>query len=355
MMYDQTAYPWRSGLLGDAHIAEIWSAERQLGHMLAFEAALARAWGAVGGIPAAMAEEAAEAMAGFTPDMATLTKGTARDGVVVPALVAQLKAAFPRLSAAIHTGATSQDVIDTALALTLKDSNDILLTRLTALTEALAALNRRFGGRPLMGRTRMQAAEPVLVADRVRQWAAPLGPYHTRLKQLRPEVERLQLGGAVGTRAALAPHGDAIAAFMARSLGLANPPSAWHSTRSALVDYANHLGMISGSLGKTGQDICLMAQQGLDEISFTGAGRSSSMPHKQNPVLAEVLVTLARFNAVQISGLHQALVHEQERSGAAWMLEWMLLPPMVAATARSLGAALQLLETIKHIGDGREA
>ena len=85
------------------------------------------------------------------------------------------------------------------------------------------------------------------------------------------------------------------------------------------------LSQISGSLGKIGQDICLLAQAG-DEIALEGGGKSSAMPHKQNPVLAELLVTLARYNATQISGMHHALIHEQERSGAAWTLEWMILP-----------------------------
>lgn len=89
--------------------------------------------------------------------------------------------------------------------------------------------------------------------------------------------------------------------------------------------------MISGSLGKFGQDVALLAEMG-GEIQLTGGGGSSAMPHKQNPVGAETLVTLARFNAVQVAGLHQSLVHEQERSGAAWALEWLLLPQMVVAT-----------------------
>ena len=94
----------------------------------------------------------------------------------------------------------------------------------------------------------------------------------------------------------------------------------------------------------------MMAQQGIDEISFSNAGGSSAMPHKQNPVLAETLVSLARFNAVQLSGFHQAMIHEQERSGSAWTLEWMILPQMCAATASALKNARQLTRFITKIG-----
>ena len=138
---------------------------------------------------------------------------------------------------------------------------------------------------------------------------------------------------------------------MAAELGLAYAPDCWHTTRDALADYANWLSLVTGSLGKMGQDICLMAQQGLDEAMLGGGGGSSAMPHKRNPVKAEALVTLARFNAVQVGGMHQALVHEQERSGAAWSLEWLILPQMTVAAAASLSTGIALLNSVERLGD----
>ena len=91
-----------------------------------------------------------------------------------------------------------------------------------------------------------------------------------------------------------------------------------------------------------------MAQMG--EVALSGAGGSSAMPHKQNPVAAEILVALARYNATLVGGMHDALVHEQERSGAAWMLEWLLLPQMVIVTAASLRTALALVDQVTRIG-----
>ena len=106
---------------------------------------------------------------------------------------------------------------------------------------------------------------------------------------------------------------------------------------------------MTGSLGKFGADVALLAQAG-DEIKLSGGGRSSAMPHKSNPVGAEILVTLARFNAVLLSGMHQSLVHEQERSGAAWTLEWMMLPQMAVAAGASLRTALELIGQIEGLG-----
>ncbi len=137
---------------------------------------------------------------------------------------------------------------------------------------------------------------------------------------------------------------------MAKHLGLTDPGRSWHNDRDRFVEYAGWLSMVSGSLGKVGQDICLMAQQGIDEISQAGGGSSSAMAHKKNPVIAELLITLAQYNAGQLSLMHNSLLHEQERSGAAWALEWMALPAMVCATGKALQLAGQQLVAISRVG-----
>lgn len=349
-MVDAFDHPWLSGLLGDAEAAAIFSPERQLAHMMSFEIAFTRALGVARVVPPEVADLVAQQLSQYVPDLVDLRAGTARDGLPVPALVAQLKGCVGANTKAVHTGATSQDVIDTALALTLKEFNAMLSGRLAQLCETLDGLIARLGDAPLMGRTRMQAAVEITAADRLVTWVQPLRAHIVRLSEIAPRVECLQLGGAAGNRAALAENADFIAADMARALGLQNPARAWHAMRDGVAEYAGLLSLISGTLGKMGQDVCLMAQQGIGEISMAGGGGSSAMPHKQNPVLAELLVTLARFNATQISGIHHALIHEQERSGAAWTLEWMILPQMAAATARSLAAAQTLSHQITRIG-----
>lgn len=347
-------HPWLGGLFADDDACGIWSTDRQLAHMLAFEAAYSRALGATGRVDPDMAAAAAALIETFEPDLTDLRDGTARDGLPVPALIAQLKAAAGALAPAVHTGTTSQDVMDTALALTLRDMTQLLASRLGALATHLDGLSKTHGANPLMGRTRMQAALPITVADRIATWRAPLDTHRARLDQIRPRVEICQIGGAAGDRQKMGEAGAAIAHLIGEELGLAAPDRAWHATRDGIAEYAGLLSLISGSLGKMGQDICLMAQQGLDEITLSGGGGSSAMPHKQNPILAELLVTLARFNATQLAGMHQALIHEQERSGSSWALEWMILPQMAVTTARSLSAGAALCQQITRIGGPRK-
>lgn len=342
-------HPWLGGYFGDDEAARLWSPPAQLAHMLAFEAAWSRALGACGLIERRIAERDARAIEAFSPDLDDLRAGTARDGLPVPALVAQLRGSHPD-GAAIHKDSTSQDVMDTALVLTIRDHTNLMLARLKALCGALEALDARYGAHRLTGRTRMQAALPITVADRIATWHLPLMDHRDRLEQNRPRVERVQIGGAAGDRAAFAAASDEIAAHVAGELRLGDPPRAWHARRDGLAEYAGCLSLITGTLGKMGQDVCLMAQQGIDEIALARGGGSSAMPHKQNPVSAELLVTLARFNAVQVSAMHHALVHEQERSGAAWSLEWMVLPPMALAAARALAAATTLISSVRALG-----
>jgi 3-carboxy-cis,cis-muconate cycloisomerase len=105
----------------------------------------------------------------------------------------------------------------------------------------------------------------------------------------------------------------------------------------------------SDSLGKLGQDIALLAQSEVGEVRLSSGGGSSAMPHKVNPVGAETLVALARFNATLVAGMHQSLVHENERSGAAWTLEWMLLPQMAVAAGAALRTADALLRSVSFV------
>ncbi len=339
-------HPFLSGLLGDPEIAAYFSAEADIRAMLSFEAALAHAEADHGLIPAEPARTIGETCAGFAPDMKSLKAATAKDGVVIPDLIRQLRQATGEEAAKhLHFGATSQDVIDTSLMLRLKSVTFLFGERLYAIVTGLAALERQFGSNRLMGHTRMQAAIPITATDRIAAWRKPLETYRDRLTE---QTFPVQFGGAAGTLEKLGAEASAVRASLAQELGLTDEPQ-WQSQRSRLADLANLYSLISGSLGKFGQDIALLAEAG-GEIELAGGGASSAMAHKQNPIAAETLVALARFNATQLSAIHQSLVHEQERSGAAWTLEWLVLPQMVMATAASLRLATELTGNIKRLG-----
>ena len=339
-------------LLHDDATAKLLGTQATLDAMLRFELALARA-SARHGLISDAARLAIEAVgSSFIPDLQKLTEATLKDGVVVPEFVRQLRSVIGDThEKSVHFGATSQDVIDTALALTLAPVLDLLHLRLTAVDTKLAALQEKFAATPLMGRTRMQAAIPITVGDRLSVWRRPVQRQIETLDSQRRALLILSLAGAAGTAEKFGDTIDAVRRDMATDLGLAVPDFVPHADRARMADFAGWLSLTSGALGKIGQDVALMAQTGIGEIALSGGGKSSAMPHKQNPVRAELLVTLARYNATQLAGMHQALIHEQERSGAAWTLEWMILPDMIEATATALRHAEALLGSVERIGD----
>ncbi len=333
-----------SPLLGDDEIAALFSVDADLEAMLEFEVALASAQAKLGFIPTHAATEISIAAKSFVADQTKLNDGIARDGMTVPSLVAKLK---NHASQHVHFGATSQDVIDTSLMIRAKKSLAFLSSRMDALIEHLERLSATFGKNNLMARTRMQQALPFEVADRIATWRNGIEDAQASIAGCRFP---LQFGGPIGVLGEFGDKGQALKTDMAAALNLLALTQNWHSNRSPIVAIANACSNVTGALGKIGVDCCLMAQNELAEIAFSGGGTSSAMSHKQNPVKAEALVSLARFNATLVSGLHHSLVYEQERSGAAWTLEWMLLPQMILAAGAATRISGELLNAVTVMG-----
>ncbi|MDQ0395756.1 3-carboxy-cis,cis-muconate cycloisomerase [Labrys monachus] len=349
------SFPLLHALAGDAAIAAFFAEGREIEAMLAFEAALAGAEAEAGIVPAEAAATIETACRGFRPPLDALRAGMAKDGVVGPSFVALLRQAVGEPHGKwLHFGATSQDVVDTGLILRLKPLAAELDARLAGTMEALERLKAAQGATALMAQTRMQRALPFTAADKIDTWLRPLERDRARLAEIAPRLLVVQFGGPVGTRSGLDGKGDLVAERLATRLGLGCAP-AWHTARDGIVEFGNWLSLASGTLGKIGADVGLMAQNEVAAVRIAGGGSSSAMPHKSNPVAAEVLIALARFNAGLAGTLQQALVHENERSGAAWTLEWLVLPQMAITTGAALGHARQLIEALRFLPDAQIA
>lgn len=327
-------------LLSDPDSLALFDDAAVLAAMLRVEGALALAQGRLGLIPGAAAARIAAEAGRLDLEPAALAAGSAASGVPVPALVARLRAAVGAEAAHhVHVGATSQDIVDTGLVLRLRDLLDLFDGRLAVLIGDLAGLADRHRHTVMAGRTRTQQAVPVSFGLKAAGWLLPLVRQRARLAELRPRLLLLQFGGAAGTLASLGKDGPAVAAALAEELALDLPVMPWHAQRDGMAELAGWLSLTSGALGKLGQDAMLLAQSEVAELRESGdAGRggSSTMPQKANPVSAEALVALARFNAGLVGQMHQALVHAQERDGAAWQLEWLVLPQMAVAAGTAL-------------------
>jgi len=343
---------WASVLFDDREIAEQFADQAMFASFAGFEQALITALVKAGLIETTDAPQLIDQIADFVPDRAAITQAVLRDGLPVPEYVRQLRAHVSGPgNARIHHGATSQDLLDTAAIEALTRVGRILETRLDTLLGLIDSLTARDGGNSLQAITRMQPALPFRAADRLAAWKLPLKDLRDRLPDLRQRTNILQFGGAVGDLQSLGDKAAIIAQSIADQLDLRWTGHSWHSARGPMIAHAGWMSELTGALGKIGQDIALMALRGGADIRLAGGGSSSAMPHKQNPVTAERLVTLARFNATLVSGLHHAQIHEMERSGAAWMLEWMTLPQISETAGAGLSAACALIQSIERIGE----
>lgn len=338
---------WR-GLYGDADLQPLFSDSAEIRAMLLVEGALARAQGRAGLIPETAAEFIGRAAETVMIDPAGLAKGAAAAGVPAPALVAAFRAAMeaPEHARHVHFGATSQDIVDTGLALRLRRALEIIGARLAALIDALAAKAAAEAETPMAARTRSQIATPTSLGARIAVWRAPLLRCRDRLEALKPRLLRVSLAGASGALAAMGPEGPRVAALMAEDLRLAHDPVPWHAARDNIAELGGALTLLTGALGKIGLDLMLMTRSEIAEVSAGAPGGSSTMPHKANPVAPEALVTLARANAGIVGRLYDAQLHAEERDGAAWALEWLTLPQIVIAAGAALTHAAGLIGTL---------
>lgn len=337
-----------STYLADPEINRLCGQESFIRQMLTFETALATVQGQLGIIPLEEATIIAKTLLDLIITPESLTEGTRQNGVPTIPLLALVRAALPESTRnCLHVGATSQDVMDTAQVLTIRDVVDVLAARIRQLLNQLADLQTRHGNVAMMGRTRTQQAQPIVFGQKITDWSSPLVRHLERLNQLKPRLLLVQLGGAVGNLAAYGDEGKDVAMALAAELklGYSTP---WHTQRDGFAEFASWLALLTGTLGKLGQDVLIMGQTEVGEVveNSSGGGKSSSMPHKNNPVLSEALVMLARQNAQFAAIQLQSLVHGNERDATAWMLEWENLPRMMSNAGTALQHAISITQTM---------
>jgi 3-carboxy-cis,cis-muconate cycloisomerase len=304
--------------------------EAWLQAMLDTEAALARAVERAGlAEPGAGAAVTAVAQAGAF-DAAELGRQAELTGNPVPALVRELTGMVPPgLAGAVHKGATSQDIIDTAAMLLAREALSALAADLTATAAAAAALAAAHRDTIMIGRTLLQQAVPVTFGLVAAGWLTGLDDAREAVARVRAGRLAIQFGGAAGTLASLGGDGLRVAGLLADELGLALPVLPWHTDRLRVLDVAGAAAGASAMLGKAARDITLLAQSEVAEVREGDAagpggsrGGSSAMPHKRNPVGAVALLGCTRQVPGLLATLAAAAEHEHQRAAGAWHAEW---------------------------------
>jgi 3-carboxy-cis,cis-muconate cycloisomerase len=327
--------------------------------MARFEAALARASVASGFVPETAAKAIADAASKATFDAAALARESKQSGTLavpfVKALTTQVGADGARY---VHFGATSQDVVDTAIVLCLGEACQRVISLCRQLGDAAAALAKRHAKAPMVARTLLQPAVPVPFGWKAAVWLSTLARSHGAFRQAAAEARTLQFGGAGGTLSAYGAHGEAIAAALAKELGLAGCAITWHSARDRFARLGSEAAMLAGAAGKIARDVSLMMQPEVGEAfepAAPGRGGSSAMPHKRNPVGSLAALEAAQRAPALAATLLSQLAPEHERGIGQWQSQWFTLKDLLCSTAGALASMAEVLEGLTIDADAMHA
>jgi len=341
-------------LISSAAMRAVLDDHARLQRMLDFEAALARAEAAVGAIPALATEPIANAAKAERYDLKALGEEAVVAGNVAIPLINALTAEVAKTDATaagyVHWGATSQDVLDTALVLELRAVIDALIADLNRAIDGFTALTGRYRRTPVVGRTWMQHALPMPFGLKLAGYAAALARSRERLRRLRREALVLQFGGAVGTLAALNERGLDVAERLSALLDLPLPEAPWHSHRDRLAEVAAAFAIIAGSCGKIARDVSLLMQTDVAEAfepAAPGRGGSSTLPHKRNPTAAAAALAAATIAPNLLATIFAGQVQEHERAVGGWQAEWPTFPALALVTSGALNAIVDIAQGLE--------
>lgn len=342
-------------LWGTDELRTIFGEENRVQKWLDFEAALAAAQAEMGLIPEAAAREIAQKAKVGNIDIAKMSAEIRRiKHSLVPALK-QLQAACSKDNGEwVHYGATTQDVVDTGVALQLKEFHVVVMRDMQAVGRELARLAVAHRDVPMAGRTHGVQALPITFGHKCALWLDEMGRHHERLVQAAPRVLVGMLAGAVGSQASLGPRAIELEERMLSKLGLGVPAISWAPARDRFTEYASLLAMIGSTLSKIGNELFNMQRNEFGEVEegfSEGKLGSSTMPHKRNPTSAENLAGLSRPLRYNAAMMVEGMVSESERDGIAWKMEWKAVPECCMIAGAMLFQAKNLLAGLKVNAD----
>jgi 3-carboxy-cis,cis-muconate cycloisomerase len=331
-------------------MSAIFSGAAFVQRMLDVEAALARAHALAGVIPQHDAEAIVSKCRVELFDVAALYLEAATSGSPAIPLVRMLgEHVGGDARKFVHWGATSQDVIDTAVILQIREGLDLLCGRLLETATACASLAERYRRTPMAGRTLLQHAVPITFGLKAARWLSLVTRHVVSLREVRQRALVVQFGGAAGTLAALGAAGVRVMEFLAKEVDLAVPELPWHTERDRIAEIATRLGIVAGGMAKVATDVALLSQTEVGEVSSAATsamGGSSTMPHKRNPVEATAAIACAHLAIGVVPTVLSSMIQEYERSAGHWQAEWQAIPELFRTTA---GAVEWVYRALSHL------
>jgi adenylosuccinate lyase len=335
---------------GTEEMRKVWDDKNRLQQHLKIEAALAQAEGELGIIPIEAAEKI---RAVATVEKYTVEEIAAEAAKIKHSFMATINAIQNQAGEAgefVHYGATTQDIVDTGAMLQLKESYEIILRDIQAITEKLAELAKKYQYTTMVGRTHGMQALPTTFGYKLAVWLDEFGRHQERLQEIKERVFVGNINGAIGSYASFGPKGTEIERRTLDILGLGTPVISWQSARDRFSEYASVIALISGTLGKIGNEFYNLMRTEINELEegfSKGKIGSSTMPHKRNPAAFEGLASLTPAVLKSVALIHESMHVEHERDAMSWRLEWIALPEINSYIAAQLANFKVILNDLR--------
>jgi len=341
-------------LFTDPEVDELFTDEAILRAMLRFEGALAQAQADIQLIPSRDASLIERVCLNAQIDAGKIVASAREAGSPAIPLVRELtslvSSSDPEAAKFVHLGATSQDVIDSGVMLQMKPALDRIWTEVERLQRRLVNLIGEHRGTMMIGRTLLQQARPITFAFKLANWLDQLTRCAAYLREVRARALVLQFGGAVGTLAASGQEALVVMSRLAERLELAEPTIPWHTARDRFFEIASVSALLSGCLGKIANDVSLLMQTEVGELSERpeeGRGGSSAMPHKRNPIAPTMIVAACTRVPGLLATLTAAMIQEHERAVGRWHAEWGPLTEIVSLASGAIKQSNDLFSRLE--------
>ncbi|NOQ47312.1 MAG: adenylosuccinate lyase [Desulfobulbaceae bacterium] len=330
-----------------SELAEVFEEQAVFQRWLDFEAALATVQGELGIIPLGAAEEISRKAKLQCLDLQSIREGYGKSrNSVIPLLGGLRRACADGFGEFVHFGATTQDVLDTGEILALRTVIAILYRDLRDLEKNCLNLAREHRQTPMAARTHGQQALPTTFGLKTAVWLGEIRRHIERLQYLHTTINCGQLGAAVGTLAALGPMAMEVAEQTLKRLGLEHDPASWHTSRDKIAELASVFSILTMTLAKIANEIFQLQKTEIGELIEpppAGVLASSTMPHKQNPVICQRVVALSRHVRALTATVVESMGHEHERDPRCLWAEWLAIPELCIYTGTSLRYMMDVL------------
>lgn len=335
---------------GEPKFIDLFSASRTVAAWLDVEVALARAQALHGVIPRSAADRIERELRSVEIDHVLVVEGSRKVGYPILPFLEQLVQTDPQVASYVHFGATTQDIMDTALVLQLRGACDEITATCVVLGDALATLAVAERNTVMAGRTHGQQAVPITFGMKVAGWLEEVRRGLVRLDEARGSMEVIQLYGAAGTSAAFGPMSTATRKSVAEILGLGCDDMPWHSVRDRLFGLISALVVLGSATGRIAREIVDLARNEIGEVQEAEgrlSGASSTMPQKANPVLSEAIVGLSEMACTLSAAPLRAMTGRHERPAGEWQMEWDSVPLIVMYAGSALSRGIDLIEGLR--------